>query len=199
MVLARPDERETWPYHCSLPLFTMVRSSRGPIACWILARTTSSLVDSMIFVCDVYLAETPHFHGLYSSLSPAVRVHDSQTYREMDVTRERIIRIFELREILLSFQTGCSLVSLCYPGEYFRLGTLFSYNWAQLLEACDCLKPLSIYFDVCVDVTGVVCHQRDLLDTDLHAVGFGGFAEKRRRGRRTSYIPTPKTFQFSDL
>ena len=34
MVLARPDERETWPYHCSLRLFTMVRSSScGSIAC----------------------------------------------------------------------------------------------------------------------------------------------------------------------
>ena len=33
MVLARPDERETRPYHCSLRLFTMVRSSCGPIAC----------------------------------------------------------------------------------------------------------------------------------------------------------------------
>ena len=42
MVLARPDERETWPYHCSLRLFTIVRrSSCGPIACWILARTSS--------------------------------------------------------------------------------------------------------------------------------------------------------------
>ena len=42
MVLARPDEQETWPYHCSLRLFTMVRrSSYGPIACWILARTSS--------------------------------------------------------------------------------------------------------------------------------------------------------------
>ena len=39
MVLARPDERETWPYHCSLRLFTIVRrSSCGPIACWILVR-----------------------------------------------------------------------------------------------------------------------------------------------------------------
>ena len=26
------------PYHCSLRLFTMIRSSCGPIACWILAR-----------------------------------------------------------------------------------------------------------------------------------------------------------------
>ena len=40
MVLARPDERETCPYHFSLRLFTIVRrSSCGPIACWILART----------------------------------------------------------------------------------------------------------------------------------------------------------------
>ena len=34
-----------------------------------------------------------------------------QAYRKMDVTRERIIRILELREILLSFQTGFNLVS----------------------------------------------------------------------------------------
>ena len=40
---------------------------------------------------------------------------------------------------------------LCYPGEYLRLGTLISYNWAQVLEACDCLKLLSIHFDLCVD------------------------------------------------
>ena len=43
--------------------------------------------------------------------SSAVRVHDSQAYRKMDVTRERISRILELREILLSIQTGFSLVS----------------------------------------------------------------------------------------
>ena len=36
----------------------------------------------------------------------AVRVHDSLAYRKMDVTRERISRILELRKILMSFQTG---------------------------------------------------------------------------------------------
>ena len=41
----------------------------------------------------------------------AVRVHDSQAYRNMDVTKERISRILELREILLSFQTGFNLVN----------------------------------------------------------------------------------------
>ena len=47
-VLARPDERETCPYHCSLRLFTMIRrSSCDPIACWILARTPSLLTWSL--------------------------------------------------------------------------------------------------------------------------------------------------------
>ena len=40
-----------------------------------------------------------------------MRVDDSQAYRKMDVTRERISRIFELREIPLSFKTGFNLVS----------------------------------------------------------------------------------------
>ena len=41
-VLARPGERETRLYQCSLRLCTIVsRSSFGPVACWILALTSS--------------------------------------------------------------------------------------------------------------------------------------------------------------
>ena len=40
-----------------------------------------------------------------------MRVHDSQAYRRMDVTWERISSILELREILLSFQTSFNLVN----------------------------------------------------------------------------------------
>ena len=58
MVLTRPDERETWPYHCSLVLFTMVRrSSCGPIACWILSRTFS-LVTGLCMRCVVSCGTT---------------------------------------------------------------------------------------------------------------------------------------------
>ena len=53
MVLARPDERETWPYHCSLHLFTIVRSSCGPIACWILARPSSLVTWSLYEMCSI--------------------------------------------------------------------------------------------------------------------------------------------------
>ena len=43
--------------------------------------------------------------------SSAVRVHDLQAYGKMNVTRERISHILELREMLLSFQTGFTLVN----------------------------------------------------------------------------------------
>ena len=40
-----------------------------------------------------------------------MKVLDSQAYRTIDVTRERMSRILEMREILLSFQTDFNLVS----------------------------------------------------------------------------------------
>ena len=111
MVLARPDGREICPHHCSLRLFTMVRrSSCRPIACWILART-SSLVTWSLYEMRRILRW--HLISMACILlwSSGVRVHDSQAYRKIDVTRERISRILELREILLTFQTGFSLVN----------------------------------------------------------------------------------------
>ena len=43
--------------------------------------------------------------------SSAVRVHDAQAYKKMDVTRECISCILELREMLLSFQIGFNNVN----------------------------------------------------------------------------------------
>ena len=40
-----------------------------------------------------------------------MRVHDSQAYTKMDVTRVLLSLILELREILLSFQIGFNLVN----------------------------------------------------------------------------------------
>ena len=101
--------------------------------------------------------------------SSAVRVHDSQACTKMDVTREHISRILELRNTPVIpnwFQLCQCCCCLCYPRECLRLGTLISYNWAQVLEACDCLKRLSTYFDLCVDASSSSfllshrCHQQ---------------------------------------
>ena len=62
--------------------------------------------------------------------SSAVRVHDSQGYRKMDVTRERISRILELREILLSIQTGFNLVNAAVV--------------CAILESISSLEPSSV-------------------------------------------------------
>ena len=87
MVLARPDERET-----TIPL------------------QFAPLYDGQVFVWSDCLLDLPMAYIL--PWSSAVRVHDSQAYRKMDVTKERISRILELRDILLSFQTGFDLVTL---------------------------------------------------------------------------------------
>ena len=92
--------------------------------------------------------------------SSAVRVHDSQAYRKMDVTRERISRILELREVLLSIQIGFSLVnaavacailesiSLLEPSSvtteprYLKLVTVSSYCPFTLISV---LMPLVLF------------------------------------------------------
>ena len=62
-----------------------------------------------------------------------MRVHDSQAYRKMDVTREHISRILELREILLSIQTGFSLVNAAVV--------------CAILESISGLEPLSVIIE----------------------------------------------------
>ena len=110
----------------------------------------------------------------------AVRVNDSQAHRKIDVTRERITCILELREILLSFQTSFKLVNAAVV--------------CAILESISGLEPSSVITEpkylkvmtfssfcpftlISVGAAGVVCNQLGLLDTDLHAVGCGGFVE----------------------
>ena len=77
---------------------------------------TDSLVGNMFFFLFLYeMRSTLRKHLISMAFiflwSSVVRVHDSNAYRKMDVTRERISRILDLREILLSLQTGFSLVT----------------------------------------------------------------------------------------
>ena len=160
---------------CSLRLFTMVRRSLcGPIA-W------DFLVGNMVFVRDAqYLALASHFHGLYSSLEFCWEGPWFTSIQKMDVTRQRISRILKQRNTPVIpnwFQPCQCCCCLCYPGNMSGTGTLTSYNWAQILEACNCFKLLSVYFDLLVESAGVVCHRIGLLGIAFHAVGCGGLVE----------------------
>ena len=99
----------------------------------------------------------------------------------MDVTRERINHILELRTILWSLKTVFNLVNpavVCVILESISgLEPSSVITEPMYLKRVTVSRFLSIYFNICVDATGVVCHQLGLLGTDLHAVGYGGFVE----------------------
>ena len=92
-----------WSNHISFRFLTTVRSSSYfPVAAWIFLRTSGM----RIFVAFVRISsQRPETFS-----SSAVKVHDSQAYRNMDTTRDRISFIFDPRDMLLSLQTGFSYV-----------------------------------------------------------------------------------------
>ena len=100
-----------------------------------------------------------------------MRVHDSQVYRKMNVTRERISRILELREILLSIQTGFSLVNAAVACDI--LESISGLEPSSVITEPRYFKHVTVlsfylHFDLCVDATGVVCYQLGLLGTERY-------------------------------
>ena len=99
----------------------------------------------------------------------------------MDVTRERIRRILELRQKLLSFQTGFNLVNAAVVCAI--LENISGLEPSSVITEPRYLKPV-IVSSFCPFILisllmplVFVCHQLGLLSTDLHAVGCGGFVE----------------------
>ena len=108
-----------------------------------------------------------------------MRAHDSQEYRKMDVTRESIIHISDLREIHLSFETDFTLVNAAVVCAI--LESISGLEPSSVITEPRYLKLVTVsslcLFNLCVDATGVVCRQLRLLGAGLHAVGCGGFVE----------------------
>ena len=148
-----------------------LRVVRLPVGSWhrLLGLGTDFLVGNMVFVWDAWnLAVAPHFHGLYSSLELCYEGpwFTSTQEDECDKGVHQSYLGTERSTSFISnwFQPCQCCCCLCYPGEYLgRMTKLSSVTWAQVLEACDRLKLLSLYFDLCVDATGVVCHQLGLV------------------------------------
>ena len=86
----------------------------------------------------------------------------------------------ELREILLSFQTGFNLVSAAVV--FAILESISGLEPSSVISEPKYLKFVTVsgfcpFTLICVDTIGVVCQQLGLLGTDLHAVGCGGFVK----------------------
>ena len=99
----------------------------------------------------------------------------------MDVTRERISRILELREILLSIQTGFSLVNAAVV--YAILESISGLEPSSVITERRYLKPVTFSsfcpFTLISALMPLVLFVISLvfLGTDLHAVGCGGFVK----------------------
>ena len=87
-----------------------------------------------------------------------MRVHDSQAYREMNVIRERIRRILELKKILLSFQIGFSLVNAAVVCAI--LESISGLETSSAITELRYLKLVTVSsfcpFNLYVDATGIV-------------------------------------------
>ena len=118
---------------CCLPTSS---SSCGPIACWILART-SSLVTWSLYEMSSICGSTsfPWLVFFFGAPLWGSMIH-KHTGRWM-WQRSASVVSWNWEK----YSSHSKLVSALYLG----LGTLLSYNWAQVLEACDSLKLLPIY------------------------------------------------------
>ena len=58
---------------------------------------------------------------------------------------------------------------------------------------------LPIHFNLCVDATGVVCHQLGLLSTDLHAVGTVEALSRRSTNFAGSSPPAKQSMSSAEI
>ena len=97
----------------------------------------------------------------------------------MDVTRERISFILELREILLSFQTGFSLVNAAVVCAF--LESISGLEPSSVITEPRYLKLVAVSsfcpFTLISVLMLLVLFVISLVFSVLHAVGCGGFVE----------------------
>ena len=174
IVFAKLEDLEIWPNHFSVRFLTRVRSSSySPMVAWICLRT-SSLVTWFLYE----MFNSPRYHltsktcVLFSK--SAVKVHDSQVYRNMETTRERISFTFDPRDMLLSLQVGFSCVRAAVACEILERTSgleppseTTAPRYLKLVTVPN-FRPFYLYLSL--DTIGAVCHLFGLLGTDLHLI-----------------------------
>ena len=150
MILARPDEWETGPYHFSLHLFMMVRrSSYGRIACCILAQTSSLVTWSL---CENHHHESPCLSLLPSNILRygKVELFCNQKYTHLEIcipwSYNMILRV------ILDLRHGDKT---CVSSQ--RLRGLGDVRWPQILDLPKIPPPEQgrIESHVCQNVHGL--------------------------------------------
>ena len=122
IVFAKPEDLETWLNHLSFPFLTRVRSSScSPMAAWFFLQT-SSLVTWSLYEMFNSLRYNLISKACHLFSNSAVKVHDSQAYRNMEMTREGISRYVVISPDWLQLCKSCS--GLCSPLENLLFGAI---------------------------------------------------------------------------
>ena len=110
----------------------------------------------------------------------------------MDVTRERIRRILELREILLSIQTGFSLVNAAVACAI--LESISGLEPSSVITEPRYLKLVTVSslcpFNLCVDATGPGLKERALIEQESYRGGLTFLPLKCHTFSQTAKKPT---------
>ena len=118
-VFSKPEDLKTWTNNLSFRFFTRVRrSSYCPMAIRNVQKPP----------------EASHLKGLCSFSYSAVKIHDSQAYRNMEMTRERISFIFYPRDMLSSLQMGFSFVRAAMACAILERLWFWNHHLKQLLQ-----------------------------------------------------------------
>ena len=157
----------------------MVRSSSySQIVAWIFL-STSSLVTWSLYEMFNSLPQhlIPKACILFSNST--VMVHDSQAYRNIEMTRKRTSFTFEPKDMLLSLQMGFSFVRAAMACAI--LERIFGLEPSSEITAPrylnDFYSTQLLPFYLSLNAIGTVCHQFGLLGTDLHLIPCAGFVE----------------------
>ena len=122
------------PQMISQPVFSIFPWSPLPLGP---AELQACPFPDFVFPLPLSALSSYPFHPISMACIPLwssdVRAHDSQAYRKMDVTRECISSILELREILLLFQSGFNFVNAAVV--------------CAILESISGLEPSQAYFN----------------------------------------------------
>ena len=126
---------------------------------------TDFLVGNMVFVRDVlYLAVAPHFHDSYSSLQLSCEGPWFSSIQEDGCDKAAHQTYFGTERnapvVPNCFQPCQCCSHLCYPGEYFRFGTLVLALKCPTNECCLCIADLTIIFDGGRKISSIHKHQR---------------------------------------
>ena len=107
----------------------------------------------------------------------SVKVHDSQAYIYMEMSRERISFNFDPKDMLLVLQMGFSFVRAAVACAILERTSGVGLSFETTASStCYSAQLLPFYLYLFLDVIGAICHKFGL-GTDCHLIPCAGFVE----------------------